>query len=479
MSRPVGEVPWFRSLYFRTSASFVVFLLGTILVQSLIVSQRVARSNPFGARPNELAVEIAAEAAAALAVDPKADLVPILEGRRRHHPELHVVLTDGRVASVAERPLPEAALQTVRGALHGGPREEPAPDLPVTGPVVTAPIHVSSRLLGLVVLPPPQGYGRPWGWARLVTLPGTLLLVASTILAAYFVFAPARRRLSALERAALRMGDGDLTARAPEEGQDEVSRVSRAFNAMGQAIAEREAALRRSDQGRRQMLADVSHELKTPLTAIRAGVETLQMPEGAMDASRRAAYLSTLARETQRLERIVADLLALGRYEGGGTAIEPRVFAPARLFAHVALRHRDQAAARGVELRQVVAGEADQIVADPDRVEQVVDNLVANALRHTPDGGAVEMQAGRADGAAVLTIADSGEGIAPEHLPHVFDRFYKVDPARAGAAAGSGLGLAICKAIVVAHGGTIVVTSRPGGTVFTITLPQPKEIEAL
>ena len=211
------------------------------------------------------------------------------------------------------------------------------------------------------------------------------------------------------------------------------------------------------------MLADVSHELKTPLTSIRAYIETLQMPEIAADPERRARYFATIAQETRRLDRIVSDLLDLARYENGVGTLEPRVFSVERLFQQVAARHERDADARSVTIATNVDGMADQVIADPHRIDQAIDNLVANALRHTPEGGRITLSAARAGDEVRLTVADTGEGIAPEHLPHVFDRFYKVDPARPGGTAGSGLGLSIVKAIVERHGGTVRVASAPGG----------------
>jgi signal transduction histidine kinase len=220
-------------------------------------------------------------------------------------------------------------------------------------------------------------------------------------------------------------------------------------------------------------MADVSHELKTPLTAMRGYIETLRMPEVALDDQRRERYFATIDRETRRLERIVKDLLDLARYEHGGVVLQPRVFDIERLLENVAGRHDHQAHTRSVSMGIRVDHGADQLVADPDRIEQAVENLVANALRHTPPGGTIVLAATQADGVATLSVTDSGSGIAPEHLPHVFERFYKADAARAADSHGSGLGLSITKAIVERHGGTIGVTSQPGRTTFTIRLPQP------
>jgi two-component system sensor histidine kinase BaeS len=334
-------------------------------------------------------------------------------------------------------------------------------------------VQVDNELRGLVVLPPPPGSAILRDVARLLSLPGILLVLAATTGVVVIVFAPARHRLSALERAAERLGGGELTARAPEDGADEIARVAAAFNRMAAELAARDEALRSSDRLRRQMLADVSHELKTPLTAMRGYIETLRMPGIALDERRRARYLETIDRETHRLERLVKDLIDLARYENDAVALDIRVFDVARLFDQVIRRHEREAQNRQVMLRIDVADGADQIVGDADRIEQIIENLVANALRHTPAGGTITLGAGSAAGGAVLSVADSGDGIAPSHLPYVFERFYKIDSSRAAGSGGSGLGLSIAKAIVERHGGTIHASSAPGRTVFTIELPQP------
>ena len=298
------------------------------------------------------------------------------------------------------------------------------------------------------------------------------MLVVVTGLAAALIFEPARRRLEALERATRAIGAGDLSARAPEGGSDEIAYVAAAFNRMASDLAAREEALRASDRLRRQMLADVSHELKTPLTAMRGYVETLRMSDVTLDPPTRERYFATLERETARLDRIIKDLLDLARLENRVGSLDVRLFAMQRVFDHVAQRHEHEAKTRAVDIRTHVDERADQVTADPGRIEQVVENLVANAIRHTPPDGTVEMSATTKGSSIIVTVADSGAGIPPEHLPFVFDRFYKVDQARANGPEGSGLGLSISKAIVESHGGAMTVTSAPGRTVFTFTLPQ-------
>jgi signal transduction histidine kinase len=324
-----------------------------------------------------------------------------------------------------------------------------------------------------VVLPPPPLETGLQATARMVSWPGALLLVTAAILVAALIFSPARRRLQALESAAERLGGGDLTARAPERGADEIARVARAFNAMAAELSARDEALHTSDRLRRQMVADVSHELKTPLTSMRGYIETLRIPDIALSSEQRGQYLDTIERETRRLERIVQDLLDIARIENDAIALDRRYFDTSRLFRHVVERHQAEADSRGVRLATSVDDEADQLFGDPDRLEQVVDNLVANAIRHASDRGHVELRAQLTPEGAEIAVADDGDGIAAEHQPHIFDRFYKVDAARASGAAGSGLGLSIARAIVERHGGTIAVESRRGRTVFTVRLPQP------
>lgn len=471
------ESTWYRSFYWRIGVSFVVFLLAVLVAQSIMFSYMIVRSNEQNpARsPNNIATAVAVDLGSALESNPDLDLNRYLPARYGGDPSVrvYVIMRNGEVAGNSERILPDDIRRSAESALARTDlrQSDAAPRL--SGPVVTAPIQVRNQLQGLVVLPPPPPGGVRRDVGRLLSLPGTILLIVATIVAVVVIFGPARRRLSALEEAAGRLGGGDLTARAPQSGGDEIARVAGAFNRMAAELAARDEALRMSDRLRRQMLADVSHELKTPLTAMRGYVETMRMPEIALDHDRRARYLETIERETLRLDRIVKDLLDLARYENGAVSLDVRVFDIERVFQHVVRRHEQETESRGIAVSVEVEPEADQVVADPDRIEQVIENLMANAIRHTPSGGTIALRATAAEGSAVLSVADSGHGIAPEHLPYVFDRFYKVDPARVAEGTGSGLGLSIAKAIVARHGGTISVTSKPGSTRFTIALPQP------
>lgn len=467
---------WFHSLYWAIAGSLAVLVVMVLVGQSLVVSAMLTREgSPFGpGNPNADAAALAASVSAAMGRDgERADIDAILEafpgaGRLGRY----VVLPDGRVVGAGAPPLSPAIRRQALAALTGTPLDTAAGER-ATGPVVSAPVQVRGQLKGLVVLPPPPERGTFRELGRLLSLPGTLVLLLSTAGAALLIFLPMRRRLQTLEAAAHRLGAGDLTAHAPSGGHDEIARLADAFNRMAAQLAARDRALQASDELRRQMLADVSHELKTPLTAMAGYADTLAMTEVHLDPATRARYLVTIRHETGRLQRIVADLLDLARHENGVGALEVRMFDIEQVLAHLVRRHEREAAAVDVSMRMRVGEGADQVMGDPDRIEQALGNLVANALRHTPVGGVIELEAEATPASIRLRVVDNGEGIAPEHLSRVFERFYKVDYARTSGAAGSGLGLSIVKAIIERHGGTVDVTSRPGRTAFTIELPRP------
>jgi signal transduction histidine kinase len=464
-------VRWYSSFYWRIGISFVVFVIVVLVGQSLMVGYARANGAFAPGNPNAAAAAIAAELGTALTSDPELDVAAFLSRRSDPSPSTHVVMADGRVASRSAQPL-RADIERQARAMLAAKAPEPAPDDQPTGPVVTAPVQVNGRLVGLVLLPPPPRRGLLANVGELLSLPGTLVLFAVTAIAALVIFAPARNRLRELERAAERFGAGQLSTRAPAHGRDEIAHVATAFNHMAADLEQRTEALRISDQLRRQMLADISHELRTPLTTMRGYLDTLDMPEIVLDEDKRRRYVDTARRETIRLERIVSDLLELARFENGVAAIAPRVVAIERVFAGVARRFEHDATTANVSIRTKVDSAVDQVVADPNRLDQALSNLVVNALRHTPAGGAIALEAAATAGGCQLRVIDSGTGIAPEHVAHVFERFYKVDSSRTSGPAGSGLGLSIAKAIVERHGGTIAVTSQPGRTAFVITLPQ-------
>lgn len=471
---------WYRSLYWRVGFGFVAFLAVLLIAQALLfvwLAGRDAGAFPAASGPR-LAELLASDIRGQLEENPSADIGAHIDREYRRVVQLFlVVLRDGRVYSNRDA-VPPGLLFNARARLarmgegrraRFGPRPRQTP-----GGRAEAPIIVDGEVAGLVAVPP----GRPGPMAELRALGPTLawsgagLLVVGAAAAALLIFGPVRRRLRGLESAAARIGAGDIRTRAPEDGGDEVAALARSFNRMAADLEARAAALAASDKARRQLLADVSHELMTPLTSMRGYLETLAMAELRLDPPTRARYLRIVDEETRRLERIIGDLLDVARLEGGGATSLRREFVDsAALFERVAERHQRELTERHVHLSRRVEPGAARLTGDPDRLEQALQNLAANALRHTPDGGTVTLAAEPADGGVRIVVRDTGPGITHEHLPLIFDRFYKVDAARASG--GSGLGLSIVKAIIERHGGS-VTARNDGGAVFEILLPSEK-----
>jgi signal transduction histidine kinase len=210
---------------------------------------------------------------------------------------------------------------------------------------------------------------------------------------------------------------------------------------------------------------------------MRGYLETLTMPELTLDDETRTRYLLIIGDETARLERIIGDLLDLARLEGGGGTLEIEHVPVAGLFDRVVARHERAAAATDVRITTAIAPGAEAVRGDRARLEQALQNLAGNAMRYAPPGTTIRLGARPDHGRIVMSVEDEGPGIPAEHLPHIFDRFYKAEASRAHGASGgasvtngSGLGLSIVKAIIERHSGQISVESRPGRTVFEFTI---------
>ncbi|SEC22678.1 two-component system, OmpR family, sensor histidine kinase BaeS [Nocardioides exalbidus] len=288
---------------------------------------------------------------------------------------------------------------------------------------------------------------------RIGLLAGGVLLVTLLLCAllAGSIVRPLRRMATAAQQA----GEGDLSARVPVRRRDEVGEVGAAFNRM----AERRQA---DDAARTRLTSDVSHELRTPLSNVRGWLEAAQ--DGLVETDRE--LLDSLHEETLLLQRLVDDLRDLAVGDAGGLVLDLEPVDLADLVERTVQSFGGVAEAAGVTL--LATGEPGSVVdADPVRLRQAVANLVANAVRHTPSGGTVTVRSAP----GLVEVEDTGEGIPAADLPHVFDRFRRVDPSRSRVTGGSGLGLAIVRQIVEAHRGTVTLESDPGvRTVATIRL---------
>jgi signal transduction histidine kinase len=446
-------------------------ITGVLAVQTVAVLV-LLNHVPDARRLSEFTRRVAADLGAALEANPDLDVQRYIDSHySRQLASLYIGLArNGQVVLRGPDRPSEASMAAASEFWSQHPAA--VPDSWITGPFHTTPLLVRGRVEGGIGVVVPESWEQLVGWKMVAT--GVGLLLAGTGVAAAFIFGGVRRRLNDLEQVAQRCGAGDFTARAPESGADELAAFASAFNRMAADLGVRDEQVKAADRMRRILLADVSHELMTPLTALRAYREVLAMSE--LGRNPDAAHgLAVMADETHRLERIVGDLLDLARLEAGGESLQCEDVAVENLFGRVAARHEPEAKLKGVSLVTSIATGAEILYGAALRLEQAVQNLAANALRHTLPGGDVELRAELSGPEVRLSIRDTGTGIPPEHIPFVFDRFYKVDPARAGhTAAGSGLGLSVVKAIVARHGGTVSVLSDPGvETIFTIHLPAP------
>ncbi|MBN1149558.1 MAG: HAMP domain-containing protein [Anaerolineales bacterium] len=331
-----------------------------------------------------------------------------------------------------------------------------------------APIPAATgEITGIVYLatPLPPG-GLPtrllWQLAGAVLAAICLASAAGTLLARRLA-----RPVEAVAHAARAVSAGDLGQRVPVESDiHELDSLGQAFNAMT-------ASLQQSDQAKNAFIADVTHELRTPLTVIKGAIETLE--DGALDdLAGRGPLLASMQRETDRLIRLVNDLLVLARADAGALKLELRALDLGEL-ARSRCEHLDGLAAqRRVELRvdEGLNPAPRRVFGDADRLAQVLDNLLDNAVRHSPEGSTVTIAIQQSGDEVLCAVSDQGDGIPAEHLPFIFERFYRVDASRNRQTGGAGLGLAIARALVLAQGGRIDAQSAPGrGTVISFRLP--------
>ncbi|MHB1391444.1 MAG: sensor histidine kinase [Thermoleophilia bacterium] len=330
--------------------------------------------------------------------------------------------------------------------------------------VVARGFNLSGELAGAVVLAKPLGSLQSW-----VPLTGWFLVAAAVSLAVSLLLAIVMaRRLSRplheITLAASAVAAGDFSRQLTVESQDEIGRLADAFRYMSDEV-------QKSQDQQRQFVINVSHELKTPLTAITGHARALQ--DGvATDPADVTKSIEIISSETGRLSRLIEDLLSLAKFDARQFELKSATVALRETLDTVANGFAMQAGERGVELK-VEGPAALTVTTDPDRLGQVLANLVQNALAHTPSGGRVTITArGAGNGRVAIDVADTGEGIGAEDLPHVFDRFFRAGGHASGAGLGLGLGLAISRELTRAMGGDITARSRAGsGSTFTVALP--------
>jgi signal transduction histidine kinase len=460
---------WPHGLYRRIALGFMTFVTLVLLAQAIGYISLFRLLNSPGSddlQQQALTWTRAVSADLAQGLDASdgmdvAERLGTIDVTRR----VFVIFRDGRVFGSP----PANVLRTVTADFALVPEQGPMPNSWEKGDYAGALLNVHGKAVGVVGITPRSALER---FGPLIGAAGIVSLIATVLLFSFAVVRPVRTRLLQLQTAAKQLEEGRLETRVEIGGNDEVAEVAKAFNAMADELERRTTAAETSDRLRRQLVADVSHELMTPLTAVLGHLETLSMDEVSLDEAERRQQLAIARREARRLERVIGDLLDAARHEAGGVELNCEEISTTDLFQQVVARHGLACRARQVAFEAEIACDAETFEADPFRIEQALDNVIANALRHTRPGGRIGLRARRRDANVVIEVCDSGDGIPPEHLPHIFDRFYKASSATGIASPGSGLGLSIVKAIVHRHGGQVSASSETGiGTIISMELP--------
>src|SRR5438874_7857533 len=333
-----------------------------------------------------------------------------------------------------------------------GRRYGPAPFIRFIGCFFVAILFVALLAGGLLgaLFGREGGGGHPFFPFFLIPLFVVILIVVAIAGAIRRIARPMDNLISA----ARRIESGDYSAQVPEWGPSDIRSVARAFNSMS-------ARLKTIDEQRRSFLADVTHELRTPLSVIQGQAEAIA--DGVYPAD--AAHLAPILDATRTLDRLVEDLRTLVLTDAGSLVLHKEPTDIGALVHETVESFRSQAEAAGVSLTTEIGPNLPTLEVDPARIRQVIGNLLSNAIRHTPSGGSVKVAVSGAGNDVTIAVSDTGEGITPELLPHIFDRFVKGPDST-----GSGLGLAIARDIVTLHSGRISASSGASGTTLTVTL---------
>jgi signal transduction histidine kinase len=380
---------------------------------------------------------------------------------------------DGSVTITAVRRIdtPWGSMLVFQTGNNSSPDSSAKPPAAPTGSTVTAPIGNSSSPIAYVeVSGGPDLVSQALATTQTSFLWAALIASLIAAMVGFFVGRGLTAPLGGLSKAATRMSAGDLSVRAPHGGQDEIGQLANQFNRMAETIEASFKQLSSERDALRRFVADASHELRTPITALQTFTDLLQ-GSASGDSNARTEFLAESQRQLTRLEWITHNLLNLSRLDAGIESLDLSTQDAGDLARTVVTSFEPQARERGVALDLVIPPEPVVLCCDSARIEMALSNLLQNALKFTPSGGHVEVVLEAGESAARCSVKDDGPGIAPEDQAHIFERFFR--GAHPGVE-GSGLGLAIVRSIAQAHGGNVFVESQLGsGSKFTIELPYP------
>ncbi len=442
-------------LWFRLGLTFAVIILVTVVAVYFFVSERIATEMEDYAAISAQYRSLQIRSQLYFHYLDKGsweDVQPVVEALGVSGTRIILVAVNGTVVGDSKRELLGAnytdssndalEMSLVRGGVKEVLGHAYITSDPATEPYVTPFLKLSSSI------------------NRSLLLGGSLAIGIALLL----TFVLSRRMTSPIEvlaKAARRLGHGDLSQRVRLQGESEVTALAEAFNSMA-------ADLEYAEQLRRNMVADVAHELRTPLSNIQGYLEAIR--DGVVEPD--AAAIRSLSEETYLLSRLVNELQELSLAEAGELKLVYQAEDIANLVKQAVTPWQPQVTARELSLFVELPDDLPLVNIDWQRVNQVLHNILENAVAHTPKGGTINVAASQKGKWVEVSISDTGEGIPAEDLPHIFERFYRVDKSRARATGGSGLGLTIARRLIEAHGGTITVQSKLGqGSRFSFTLP--------
>lgn len=442
-------------LWFRLGLTFAVIILVTVVAVYFFVSERIATEMEDYAAISAQYRSLQIRSQLYFHYLDKGsweDVQPVVEALGVSGTRIILVAVNGTVVGDSKRELLGAnytdssndalEMSLVRGGVKEVLGHAYITSDPATEPYVTPFLKLSSSI------------------NRSLLLGGSLAIGIALLL----TFVLSRRMTSPIEvlaKAARRLGHGDLSQRVRLQGESEVTALAEAFNSMA-------ADLEYAEQLRRNMVADVAHELRTPLSNIQGYLEAIR--DGVVEPD--AAAIRSLSEETYLLSRLVNELQELSLAEAGELKLVYQAEDIANLVKQAVTPWQPQVTARELSLSVELPDDLPLVNIDWQRVNQVLHNILENAVAHTPRGGTINVATSQKGKWVEVSISDTGEGIPAEDLPHIFERFYRVDKSRARATGGSGLGLTIARRLIEAHGGTITVQSKLGqGSRFSFTLP--------
>ncbi|MCF7804692.1 MAG: HAMP domain-containing histidine kinase [Candidatus Marinimicrobia bacterium] len=483
---------FFQSFYGKLSAVFLVLLL-VIVTSQILITMHASR---------QFISEVDQKLNLNLAADMAVELRPLLQdsvdfqriGERIHYmmvmnPKVEIYLLDdtGEILSFYAEPGKEIVqdhvdLAPIRKFL-GSNR-----DIPILGddprhqnrqkPFSAARLQIGQDISGYIyIIIGGEEYDSAASMLRnsyvvQTSIRGLIITLVVSGLAGLILFAFLTRRLRGMTSTVQQFREGDYDQRIKVDSNDEVGQLGEAFNQMADTIVENMEELQQTDRLRRELIANVSHDLRSPLASMQGYLETIMMKEDSLSEEEKLTYLKIILNNTESLNNLVHGLFELSKLDARQIEPEPEPFSVTELVQDVVMKFQKSAEDSGVKLTSHLPGDIQLVYADIGMIERALSNLIDNAIHYTPEDGRVEVVVTPVDDSVEIQVADTGQGIESEDLPHIFDRFYRGDKSRTGHSESTGLGLAIAQKIIELHEGTIEVESEIGvGTTFKFRLP--------